>query len=111
MLQNTIVIILQKADSFLSPMEIKHLSALNHLYSEVINVVSLLWNFDFSPFHKPRIGYADQQAILQARINMATAAMTHYGLHPGMLIWYLKLGVRHKICQIFKWPQYHFLVF
>ncbi len=45
---------------------------------------------DFSPLSKPRNGYADQQAILQICINIATASMIHYGLYPGMLIWYLK---------------------
>jgi hypothetical protein len=45
---------------------------------------------DFSPPRKQRIGFANQQAILHARINIATAAMINYGLHPGMLMQYLK---------------------
>jgi len=89
-LQNVIVILLQESNGFLSPIDIKNLSVVNQLYNEVTHNVHLFRNFDFSPLLEPCIGYADQQAISQARVNMATAAMIYYGLHPGMLIRYLK---------------------
>jgi hypothetical protein len=89
-LQNIIVIFLRESDGFLSLIEIKSLSAMNCLYNEMTRDVCLFQNLDFLPLCKPCIGYANQQAIPQAHINMATAAHIHYGLHPGMLIRYLK---------------------
>jgi len=89
-LKNVIVILLQETNRFLSPIDIKNLSVVNRLYNEVTRDVHLFRNLDFSPLLEPRIGYADQQAISQACVNMAMAAMVYYGLHPGMLIRYLK---------------------
>ena len=89
-LQNVIVILLQESDGFLLPIDIKNLSVVNRLYNKVIHDVHLFQNLDFLPLLEPRIGYANQQAISQACVNMATAAMIHYGLHPGMLIRCLK---------------------
>ena len=104
-LQNVIVILLRESNGFLSPIDIKNLSVVNRLYNEVTRDVHLFRNLDFSPLLEPRIGYADQQAILQARVNMATAAMIHYGLHPGMLIRYLKgeyVGESRRVPQILQ---------
>jgi hypothetical protein len=104
-LQNVIVILLRESNGFLSPIDIKNLSVLNRLYNEVTFDVHLFRNLDFSPLLEPRIGYADQQAILQARVNMATAAMIYYGLHPGMLIRYLKgeyVGESRRVPQILQ---------
>ncbi len=49
-----------------------------------------LRNLDFSKLREPRIGYADQQEIQPSRVDMATAAIIHYSLHPEMLIQYVK---------------------
>ena len=89
-LQNIIVILLRESEGFLSPDDIKSLSAVNHLFNEVTHDIQTLRNLDFSPLLQPCIDYANQQAIQQHRVDMATAAMIHYGLHPGMLIRYLK---------------------
>ena len=63
-LQNVIVILLRESDGFLSPTNIKNLSVVNWLYNKVTRDVHLFRNLDFSPLLEPRIGYADQQAIL-----------------------------------------------
>ena len=89
-LQNVIVISLQESDGFLLPIKIKNHSVVNHLYNKVTRDVCLLQNLNFLPLCKPCIGYANQQAISQDQINMATAALIHYGLHLGMLIRYSK---------------------
>jgi hypothetical protein len=57
----------------------------------------------FQKLREPRIGYADQQKILPSRVNMATAAIIHYSLHPGMLIRYVKgkyVGESRDISQV-----------
>jgi hypothetical protein len=52
--------------------------------------VCQLRNLDCTKIREPRIGYADQQEIQPSCVDMATAAIIHYSLHPGMLIQYVK---------------------
>ena len=62
-----------------------------------------LENLDFSKLKEPIIGYADQTEIQPWRIDMTTAAMIHYSLHPGMMIQYVKgeyLGKSRNVPQI-----------
>jgi hypothetical protein len=69
-LQNIIVIILRESKGFLSPLKIKNLSAVNHLYNKMTGDVCLFQNLDFLSLCKPPIGYADQQAISQTCIDI-----------------------------------------
>ena len=65
--------------------------------------VCRLRNLDFSKLKEPRIGYADQKEIQSSRVDMATAAIIHYSLHPGMLIRYVKgeyVGESRNVPQI-----------
>ncbi len=65
--------------------------------------VCRLRNLDFSKLREPRIGYADQQEIQTSCVNMDTAAIIHYLLHPGMLIQYLKgkyVGESRDVSQV-----------
>ena len=45
---------------------------------------------DFTPLKLPRFNYAEQTEISNERVDQATACATHYGLHPGMVIHFLK---------------------
>jgi hypothetical protein len=56
------------------------------MISDVIELRSI----DLSPLKIPRLNYADQQSICPHRVSLATAGLIHYGLHPGMLVRYLK---------------------
>jgi hypothetical protein len=69
--------------------EIMCLRILNKLYNKVILDIFKLRILDFSIVCKPRLDYASQESILQAPVDMATAGMIHFGLHPGMLVQYL----------------------
>jgi len=65
--------------------------------------VCRLRNLDFSKLKEPRFGYADQKEIDPLRVDMATAAIIHYSLHPGMLIRYVKgeyVGESRNVPQI-----------
>jgi hypothetical protein len=65
--------------------------------------VCRLRNLDFSKLKEPRIGYADQKEIQSSRVDMATAAIIHYLLHPGMLIQFVKgeyVGESRNVPQI-----------
>jgi hypothetical protein len=104
-LQNTIIILLRESDGYLSPNIIKSISVANRLFNEVTSNVQALQDLDFSLLLQPHTNYANQQAIHQQRLDMATAAIIHYGLHPRMLIRYLKgeyVGEARDVAAILK---------
>jgi hypothetical protein len=49
-----------------------------------------LRHLDFSQLKESRLEYADQEQISLERVDLAMSALIDYGLHPGMLIRYLK---------------------
>jgi hypothetical protein len=44
---------------------------------------------DFTPLQEPRCGYEDQGAIDSHQVEMASAAMIHFGLDPGKFVGWL----------------------
>ena len=56
------------------------------MYNEMVRDVTRLKNADFSCLQKPRLNYAEQESISATRVDLATAGMIHYSLHPGMLV-------------------------
>jgi hypothetical protein len=88
--ENVIVIFLKSVDGYLSDTCIKKLHCLSRLFNEMTTDVCRLRTLDFSSLREPRIGHAGQQEIQMLHVNMATAGMIHYSLHPRMLIRYVK---------------------
>jgi hypothetical protein len=84
-IENVIVIVLKSVDGFLSNACIKKLHCLNLLFNEMTTDICRLRTLDFSSLREPRIGYVDQE-IKMSCVDMATAGMIHFSLHPGMLI-------------------------
>jgi len=85
-LGNVIVILMKSDPSFLSRECINSIRAVNKLYNEMVNDVMRLRKVDFTSLTQPRLDYASQLSISKHRINLATAGMIHYLLHPGMLV-------------------------
>jgi hypothetical protein len=56
----------------------------------MISDVLELRSVDFLSLKNPRLNYAEQQNICHQRVLLATTDLIYYGLHPGMLIRYLK---------------------
>jgi hypothetical protein len=83
--ENVIVVVLKFVNSFLSDVCIKKLKCLNHSFYEMVTDVCRLRTIDFSKLCNPRIGYSDQQEIQSSRVDLATAGIIYYSLHPGML--------------------------
>ncbi len=44
---------------------------------------------EFSSLSHPRYNYEDQTQVDSHRVDMASAAMVHFGMHPGKLVRYL----------------------
>ncbi len=102
-LNNIVVCILSPQDMYLSPDDVETLSSINSLYRKMVHDVMKLKGMDLSKLREPRIGYAMQQEIQQSRVDLATAAMIHYFLHPGMLIRYIKgkyVGENRDVFQV-----------
>ena len=102
-LENIIVVVLKSVDGYLSDTCIKKLHCLNRLFNKMTTDVCRLRNMNFSKLKEPRIGYAEQTEIQPWRVDMATAAMIHYSLHPGMMIRYVKgeyVGESQNVPQI-----------
>ena len=95
-LDNVIIFVVRNYESYLFDNELLNLKSLNSKYCEMINDVLHLQSVDFSSLKIPRFGYADQVAISQELIDLATACAIKYGLHTGMVIRYLKRGVRWR---------------
>jgi hypothetical protein len=60
---------------------------------------------EFDKLQELRIDYANQEAIQMSRVDMATAAMINYSLHPGMTIRYIQgeyVGENRNVKQIIK---------
>ncbi len=51
---------------------------------------------DFSPLRKPRYGYEQQEQIDPHRVEMASAAMVHFGLDPGKFVQWMG-GRVHRV--------------
>jgi hypothetical protein len=102
-LDNIIVCVLRPQESYLSPNDVENLSSINSLYREMVHDIMRLKGMDFLKLREPRIGYAKQEKIQQSRVDMATAAMIHYSLQPGMLIQYVKgkyVGENRDVLQV-----------
>ncbi len=89
-LDNIIVFIVKNFEKyFLEAEDLLNLSKVNQVYGNMVTDVIRLRSLDFLGLKKPRLDYAAQLSILPARVDLATACLIHYGLHPGMLICYL----------------------
>ena len=44
---------------------------------------------DFTPLREPQLGYKKQECIDPYRVEMASAAMVHFGLDPGKFVRFL----------------------
>jgi hypothetical protein len=64
-----------------------------------------LRNINFPVLKHPQIGYADQKGIQVLGVNLATAGIIYYSLHPGMLVCYIKgkfVGETRDVSQLIK---------
>ncbi len=67
-----------------------NLKQASELYNEMILDILELRLVDFLSLKYPRLDYAEQQSICPDRVTLAITGLIYYGLHPGMLVRYLK---------------------
>ncbi len=85
-LDNVVIFIVKNYELYLSSRDLDNLKHFNASYSSMISENERLWHFNFSLLKKLRLDYSTQECISQDRVDLATACLVHYGLHPGMKI-------------------------
>ncbi len=75
---------------YLSSQDLENIEAVVEFYNKMISDILKLRLDDFLSLKNPRLNYVEQQNICHQRVLLATAGLIYYGLHPGMLIRYLK---------------------
>lgn len=87
--QHVLAIILKEQHSSFSEQDICALKAANTEFLQFVPAILRWLLVDFSSLSQPRYNYEDQTQVDNQRVEMASAAMIHFGLHPGKLVRYL----------------------
>jgi hypothetical protein len=73
----------------LTPTELKAIHLLNKNISNMVPKVTCWLKIDFYLLREPRYNYEQQECIDTQQVNMASAAMIHFGLDPGKFVRFL----------------------
>jgi len=88
-LYNVITLVIKEhRDSFTST-DILNLSRINRDFSSMIPKTIWWLQLDFSSLCNPQYNYKSQDEISSIQVEMASAAMIHFGLNPGKLVRWL----------------------
>ncbi len=68
---------------------ISNLCLVNKDFANIVPKVLRWLRVDFTPLQDPCLGYEQQDHIDPYRVEMACAAMIHYGLDPGKFVHFL----------------------
>ncbi len=86
---NVITTILKEYSSTFDKQDLLHLALVNKDFSVMIPSVIRWLKIDFHPLCEPRYDYESQTSISIYRVEMASAAMVHFGLDPGKFVRWL----------------------
>jgi hypothetical protein len=84
-LYNLITTIIKECRVSFSKEDISNLCLVNKDFANIISKVLRWLRVDFIPLRDPRLGYEQQDHIDPYRMEMASAAMIHFGLDPGKI--------------------------
>jgi hypothetical protein len=85
---------------FLDRQQVGRLSKTCKLLSTTIPKVLHWSTLDFSSLREPRLEYNNQTSIDQKRVDMANAAMVHFGLDPGKFVRWMEGEYTGKNCDV-----------
>ena len=86
---NNVITTVMKVITF-DKSDLHSLSCTGKLFARLIPKTLRWLTIDFSPLREPRYNYELQKEISQHRVDMASAAMVHFGLEIGKVMRYLK---------------------
>jgi hypothetical protein len=64
----------------------RHLCLVCKVFASLVPKIARWLTVDFSPLREPRYNYEQQEQIDLHRVDMASAAMVHFGLDPGKFV-------------------------
>ena len=88
-LYNFITTVIKEYQASFSFTDIHNLSRINRDFSKMIPNTIRWLQLDFSPLCVPQYNYKSQAKISPRQVELASAAMIHFGLDPGKVVCYL----------------------
>ncbi len=88
-LYNIITTIIKECRVSFSKEDISNLCLVNKDFTNIVVKVLRWLRADFTPLQDPCMGYEQQDHIDPYRVEMASAAMIHFGLDPGKFVCFL----------------------
>ncbi len=88
-LYNVITTIIKECRVTFSKEDLANLRLVNKDYAAIVPNVIRWLRIDYTPLREPRLGYKNQECIDPYRVEMASAAMIHFGLDPGKFVRFL----------------------
>ena len=85
---NNVITTVMKTITF-DKSDLYSLSCTGKLFARLIPKTLRWLKIDFSPLREPRYNYELQKEISQLRVEMASAAMVHFGLEIGKVMRYM----------------------
>ncbi len=83
---------------------------MNKDFANIVPKVLRCLRVEFTPLRDPRLGYKQQDHINPYRVEMASAAMIHFGLDPGKFVCFLsgQYTIQHRdVCRTLDAIQDH----
>ncbi len=109
-LYNVITTIIKECRVSFSKEDISNLHLVNKDFAKIVPKVLHWLQVDFTPLQDPHLGYAQQDHINPYRMEMASAAMIHFGLDPGKFVCFLLgkyTGQYRDVCRTLDAIQDH----
>jgi hypothetical protein len=88
-LHNVIITVIKEYSVTFSADDLSTIQLVSKDFANMVPKVLHWMKIDFTPMRKPCLGYKEHNHIGPHRIEMASAAMVHFGLDPGKFIRFL----------------------
>jgi hypothetical protein len=99
-LYNIITTIIKECRVSFLKEDISNLCLVNKDFVNIVPKVLRWLRVNFTPLQDPRLGYEQQDHIDPYRVEMASAAMIHFGLDPGKAIRFLLGKYTSQYCDV-----------
>jgi hypothetical protein len=99
-LYNIITTIIKECRVSFSKEDISNLWLVNKDFATIVPKVLCWLRVDFTPLQDPRLGYEQQDHIDPHLVEMASAAMIHFGLDPGKVVRFLLGECTGQYCNV-----------
>jgi hypothetical protein len=99
-LYNIITTIIKECRVIFSKEDISNLCLVNKDFANIVPKVLRWLQVNFTPLQDPRLGYEHQDHINPYRVEMASAAMIHFGLDLGKFVCFLLGKHTSQYCNV-----------